>query len=410
MRSAWLLCCVVGVAPPAWADPITYAGALARAETAAPSIEAGKAAAQSARLAVGPAGELPDPELAVGIDNFPVSGPDRYSLNRDEMTMLSAGIMQDVPSGAVRKARTGYASAEARQAEADLGIARLTARLSVAAAWIDLFTAERRVAILRDIAGDIAELGRTTSARLAAATGTPDAALAAKMDAVRIANDIAAAEAEAKAARAELERWIGQLGPDSVGPALPVFDIDPAELRQHVEHHVALTGSSAALDRARAGVEIARAGTQPDWSWSLMYGRRDDSFGDMVSFGLKFQLPLFQASRQSPMIDSKRADVTRAAAERGAVLREHRAMLEARLAARAALSERLARVNEALLPLAQQREDLAKASNAAGALPAVDFINARRANREAQLGRIDLERQLALVSAQLTLEYGEAQP
>ena len=51
----------------------------------------------------------------------------------------------------------------------------------------------------------------------------------------------------------------------------------------------------AALERARASVEIARAGTRPDWSWSLMYGRRDPSFGDMVSFGLKFSLPLFQS-------------------------------------------------------------------------------------------------------------------
>ena len=55
---------------------------------------------------------------------------------------------------------------------------------------------------------------------------------------------------------------------------MPGLPVDPASLREHVEHHVGVTGSSAALERARASVEVARAGTRPDWSWSLMYGRR----------------------------------------------------------------------------------------------------------------------------------------
>ena len=400
MRKAWLLCCVAGFAPAAWADPVTYSEALARAATGAPSIEARAAAAESAHLAIGPAGQLPDPQLALGVDNFPVTGPASFRPGREEMTMMTAGIMQDMPSDALRQARTGIAAADAKQADADLAVARLEARLSTAAAWIELYAAQEKIKILTAIAGDIAELERATSARLASASGSADAALAAKMDAARIADQIATAEAEADAARAELARWIGPFGNDGVGPDLPVFTIDPAGLERDLDHHLVLAGAGASLERARAG-------TQPDWSWSLMYGHRDDDFGDMVSLGVKFSLPLFQASRQSPMIDSKRADVTRASAEREALKRKHEAELGAGLARHRALTDRLARMKSSVLPLAQQREDLAAAANAAGTLPVSDLIAARRANREVQLERIDLERALALTDAQLTLEYGE---
>ena len=130
-------------------------------------------------------------------------------------------------------------------------------------------------------------------------------------------------------------------------------------------------------------------------------------FLDKLIFGEVFSLPLFQASRQSPMIDSKRADVTRASAERDALKRKHEAELGAGLARHRALTDRLARMKSSVLPLAQQREDLAAAANAAGTLPASDLIAARRANREVHLERLDLERELALTDAQLTLEYGE---
>jgi outer membrane protein TolC len=407
MRKAWLLCCVAGFAPAAWADPVTYSEALSRAVNGAPSIAAREAAAESARLAIGPAGQLPDPQLTLGVDNYPVTGPASFRPGREDMTMMTAGIMQDMPSDALRQARTGIAAADAKQAEAELAVARLEARLSTAAAWIELYAAQEKLKILKAIADDTAKLERVTSARLASASGSADAALAAKMDAARIADQIATAEAEADAARAELTRWIGPFGNDGVGPELPAFTIDPAGLERDLDHHLVLVDAGASLERARAGMELARAGTQPDWSWSLMYGHRDDDFGDMVSVGVKFSLPLFQASRQSPMIDSKRADVTRASAERDALKRKHEAELGAGLARHRALTDRLARMKSSVLPLAQQREDLAAAANAAGTLPASDLIAARRAKHEVQLERLDLERELALTDAQLTLEYGE---
>lgn len=408
MRTAWLLCCAVGAAPTAFADPTSFNDAIARAGREAPIVAAGEAATESARLMVKPAGQLPDPQLTLDLQNVPISGADRFALNRDEMTMLNVGIMQDVPSDAARRARQHVAEADFRVAGASLDISRLQASVATAAAWLEAYYAEQRVDLLLALASDAAKLDKATTASLGAGGGKTETLLAARLQAARLEDRIADARFEAAAARAELERWIGSIGPDRLGPAPPIFLIDPAALRDHVQHHVEVAGSSAVLARAEAEVESARAGRDSDWSWSLAYGRRDPAFGDMVSLGLKFSLPLFQSDRQAPAIDAKRADQKRVGSEREALLREHRAMLEAKLAEHVQLSARLVRARDVVLPLAKEQEAVASAAHASGTLDLTALFAIRFEAKEAELDRLDLERRLALVDAYLTLEYGEA--
>ena len=408
MRTAWLLCCAVGIAPAALADPTSFNDAIARAGRDSPSVAAGQAAVESARLLVKPSGQLPDPELAIDLQDFPISGADRFRLNRDEMTMLSVGITQDVPSDASRRARQQMAYADVRVSGAALDIFRLEARVAAASAWLQAFYAEQRAEVLLTLANDAATLERAMIASLGAGAGQPDAALSARLQAARLQDRIADAQFEAAAARAELERWIGPLGPDRLGPTPPVFLIDAAALREHLEHHVELAGSSAVFAKAQAEIEQARAGREPDWSWSLSYGRRDPAFGDMISLGVRFKLPLFQSDRQAPVIDARRADLKRVGLERDALLREHRAMLEARLAEHDQLAGRLIRARDVVLPLARAQEALASASHEAGTLDLAGLFAARLEAKEAELDRLDVERRLALVDAYLTLEYGGA--
>ena len=110
MRKAWLLCCALGLAPSAYAQDLSFNDAIERAAGDGPTIEAHTAALDAARHAVRPAGALPDPQLVVALDNVPVTGVDRYRLNRDEMTMQRVGVMQEMPTGL--HARRAVAQAE----------------------------------------------------------------------------------------------------------------------------------------------------------------------------------------------------------------------------------------------------------------------------------------------------------
>lgn len=409
MRNAWLLCCAIGIAPIARAESLNFADAVARAGADGPTIEARAAGLSAAKRAIKSAGQLPDPQLALGLDSFPVSGPNAGSFTRDDFTWVNVGIMQDMPSGAKRSARTKVAMAGAGRAAAELEVGRLEARLGAAKSWLSLYYAERRQALLDQLASDARAAANTARARLAAG-GAVDDALAAEVDAARLEDRKDDNKATMAAARADLRRWIGNAADARLAEEPPIFSIDPDLFRAHLIRHPALAAMDAETSEAEANVRLARAETHPDWSWGLSYQRRDPRFGDYVSAEVRIGLPLFQGARQRPMINSKLDEVSRIGAERAALLREHSAALESRLAERDALMANLQRARDIRLPLARQRASASVGALAAGASSVTQALDARRDTFEAELDLIDLEERLSELNATLTLEYGDTAP
>jgi outer membrane protein, heavy metal efflux system len=410
MRIAWALACAIGWAGPAHAQDLSFADALERAAIDGPTIAARSAAVEAARRSIGPAGALPDPELVLAIENVPATGPDRYRLDRDEMTMSRVGVMQDMPSFAELGARRAMARAQADRAGAGLELGRLEARLGAAQAWIGLYYAERRIALLERLAREARASAEAARGRLASGAGGVDEAIAAEVDAARFEDRVAEVGASLVAMRGELRRWIGEAADEPLSAEAPVFNMDEEMLRQQLRRHPALAAYEAESAAARAGLRMARAERWPGWSWELSYGRRDPVLEDMVSVEVRVGLPLFQPWRQGPLIDARRADVARVGAEREAMLREHVAMLEARLAQHAALAASVARARDVRLPLSRQRAEAASGAFAAGSANASALIAARRDALETELDLIALEERLALTGAALTLQYAETAP
>jgi outer membrane protein TolC len=409
MRIAWLACCVLGVVPSAHAQELRYQDAIVRAEEG-PSIVARRAGARAAELSVGPAGQLPDPQLVLGLQNVPIEGPDAYRLGRDTMTMQTVGIMQDMRSGAERRARRAIAEADAGRAEAGLDLARLEARLGAARAWIATYYAVRRVAILSALAREARASAQAARGRLAAGGANVDAAIATEIEAARMEDRSADAAAAVIAARAELRRWIGDGANEPLASDEPQFAIDAEHMRAHLLRHPALRAFQAEAVAAEAGVRMARTERVPDWSWTAMYQRRDDAYGDMASVEVRIGLPLFQTWRQGPMVEARRSDQARVASEGAAAEREHLAVLEAGLADYAATTANLDRARATRLPLARQRAEAAAGAFSAGAMSADALIAARRDALEAELDVIGLSERRALLGAALTLQYAEAAP
>src|SRR4029079_17672321 len=91
-------------ASPAGAQPLTLDRALELARARSQAVVAQDSAAAAARELAVAAGQLPDPPLTVGINSLPVTGPDRFSLTDDFMTMRSIGVMQEFTREGKRKA------------------------------------------------------------------------------------------------------------------------------------------------------------------------------------------------------------------------------------------------------------------------------------------------------------------
>jgi outer membrane protein, heavy metal efflux system len=334
----------------------------------APEVNAQTSGLEAAQALVESAGRLPDPELVVGVDNLPVTGPDAYSITDDFMTMRKIGVMQEFPRAAKRRLQHDWAAAEADLAGAQLAQTRLDVARQAAQAWIGRSTAETALQELLALEPEV-ELG-AVAARAAVAAGRASSAegLAAEAAAARLANRILETQGEARRARSELARWIGVDAdrPLAAMPALDRLPTAPEALLETMHRHGALLPFESQLAAARADVELARAERRPDWSAELAYAERGSEFSDMVSLEFRIGLPLFARHRQNPAIAARGAELRRLEAERDSEVRMHTAELKQMLIDWERLGAQLGQVERELLPLSRERSRAALAAYRAG--------------------------------------------
>lgn len=389
----------------ALAEPLTFAEALARAEADAPVLRARGLEVDARRSSTVSAGQLPDPRLGVGLDNYPISGPPAFTFGGDEMTMARVGISQDVPNLAKRHAQTGRAQADLGLAEANRAAELRRVRVAAAVAWIDLAYAERRLAALDQALSELARYVSPVASSVASGSARPAQTLDIKQGLAKLEDRRSEVVAEVSRARAALARWTGDPMPEIAGP-LPDYAIDPAALRAALHRHPDLLVAAGRVRAAEAGVAAARAEKRPDWSFDVSYGRRADRYGDMVSVGATVTLPLFASKRQDPMIASNIAIEGAAIAEREDTRRALAADLEAGLADHVMHHEQWVRARDTLLPLARQRADLETASYSAGRATLLDLIQSQSELVDDSLTALDREATVARDAVRLVLTYG----
>ncbi len=393
------------LASAAQAAPLTYGQALEIAAANAPSLRAAALQVEAAKASAKAAGALPDPKLALGLDNFPVSGPPAGRFGADEMTMGRVGYSQDMPSAAKRQARIGRAEADIVAAGAEGAVEARQVRVAAALAWIELLYAQRKLTALDGVLAQLGPLWAAAPSGVASGRSRPAQALEAAQMRAALEDRRSEAVSELGQARAALTRWTGDPDPQAIGQA-PDLDLDPVALKAALDRSPTLLARDAAARQARADVALAKADKRPDWSWEVAYQRRDPMFGDMVSAGVSVSLPLWGRSRQDPMIAARAAGASRADAQREDARRALAAQLDADLADHVMHHEQWLRARDTLLPLARQRADLETAGYGAGTAALPDVLAAFASLSDVQLNTLDREAAVAVDAARLSLTYG----
>lgn len=388
------------------AEPLSYAGAIARAVAFTPDLKAAELGVDAARAAARPAGALPDPKASVGFTDFPISGPLAGHPERDDFSMLTLGFSQEVPNRAKRRARVGRAEAEVTQNEAQQAVTAREVQVAAALAWIDLYYAQKKLGALDALSRELKVDAETADARLTSGASRPAATLEPEQLLARLADRRETLRAAVTKARATLERWTGVASPEPFGAA-PELRLNEAALRSGLERLPQLLLKSAMVRTAEADRGLAKAEKRSDWGYEVEYSHRDPRFGDYISGKLTFSLPLFSASRQDPIVAARGATVARAYAEREATRRELRAALDGDLAEHAMHHANLARAEATLVPLARRRVELETASYRARTASLTDVLAARRDLVEAELDRLDREADTVRDQARIALTYGE---
>ncbi|MCU1748438.1 TolC family protein [Pseudomonas sp. 6D_7.1_Bac1] len=389
------------------AAPLTLDEALRLAENNAPTLNAEAARLQAATADAIPAGELPDPKLLLGVQNYPISGPNRGSLNDDSMTSQMVGVVQQVPNRDKRQARVEVAEAAVDRAQAQGRIERLSVRQATAQAWINLYSVARKEALFKDFYQENRLLAETVRAQIAGGRGQPADAVTPKQEAARLEEQQDELTRLRASATAALKRWIGPAAKDSPVGNLPVWPVDALGYSHKLQDHPVLSAFAPMTREAEAKVREAEAEKKSDWSWEVDYQRRSREFGDMVSVQLSFDLPLFPDKRQNPKVAARHAELNQLEAEQEAVTRKHTEELEQDLADYQRLNRAVQRSQASLLPLAREKVELSMASYRAGKGDLMSVIAARRELIDARLKHTDYEEQRALTGARLYFAYGE---
>lgn len=401
------LLAVIAVSTPAQADPLTFEDALARSRANAPSLQAKALGVDASRAARKAAGALPDPKLTLGIDGFPISGPNAFRPSREDFAAVRIGVSQDIPNPAKRRAQRIRADADIVIADAQAAREERDVEVGTATAWITLAFAQRRVAALDSVRARLSRLVSTTPSAVADGTARPAQTLAGKQAMALLDDRRDQLVAAVARARADLMRWTGDADPAVAGP-MPVFAVDGANLRAAVDSNPLLAQVNAGIGRADAEVRLAEAERRPDFGVDVAYQHRDPRFGDMVSAGVTIGLPFIRRDRQNALIAASYAEAGKVRAEQEAARRELTARLDAELADHALHHAQWRRSRDTLEPLARERVDLEVASYGAGRAGLLDVVDAHSALVGTMLDTLDREAMVAIDEARLILTYRSA--
>ncbi len=398
----------------AWGQgPLTLADALRIAEARAPTLAASTAAAQGAREMAVAAGQLPDPVFRAGVDNLPVNGPDAFSLERDFMTMRRVGLMQEYVSTDKREARQQRDMREARRFEAEGEMSRSEVKTDVASIWYDRLFAKRAEALLQGLADELGMQQRAIEAQIASGKAVAADALAARALAIQTQDKITTVRRQQQASTARLERWLGDaaqrtVSDDTAGPS----ETELTALAAHESHdlhdipHLRLLATQVAV--ADADVTVAEQNRTPNWSWEIAYAQRGPSYSNMISVGVSVPIPINRGSRQDRELAARLAQRDQARDLLEDARRRHNAAFNALRIDWQSLTDRERELQASLLPVVQQRADAQLAAYRGGQQNLGAVLEARRAEVDARLQILDLERDAAHVWSQLEYTYLDA--
>lgn len=398
------LCC--GFALGASAQTLSFEQALQTALERAPSLQGRLASVQGAAALQTSAAQLPDPKLSIGLADFPVNGPNRGSLTRDDFTMRQIGYAQEVPNRAKRAARADAAQARTEREQALLQVERQMIRRETGLAWLAAYFLQARLELLEQHVAHQQVLLDTAPSQLAAGKISAADVSAIRLDALALTDQQDELARELQQAMSQLQRWAGAVALESAPATASAFVLSgsppswPAAstlLLQQLERNpeVALLAPQGRL--AAAEMREAQAAAQGDWGWSVNYGKRSRAFGDLASVQFTFELPVAPGQRQQPQVLARQKELARIDAERDDLLRKLAQEAQALLAEHDELQRKLGRTLKQALPLANQRVQVQLAAFESGKATLAGVQEARIKTTDIQLRVLELQGRQAAV-------------
>ena len=378
--------------------------ALQMATQRSASSQASAASVQASREMAAKADQLPDPMLKFGVDNLPVSGPDKFSLTRDFMTQRRVGVEQQWVSLDKRTARAerGQRAVESEEANYLTNVAKV--REETAVAWINVLYAQRTMELLKALENETNQDLTTGQAALRGGKVGALDVLQAQLTLSQAQDRTRKGEQALKSARTALTRWIAT-PVETVSGTLPALmsHVSNLPVEELEKYHPMLLNARRAITLADAETTVATKERNPDWSFEAGYAQRGSQYSNMVSVGVSIPLPVNRAQKQDRDIAEKSALGTKARMQYEDALQELRAEIQDQSLTLTSLKERATQLKSQLLPTASQQVEVATAAYRSGTGNLAAVFNARRMALDAEMQVLDVEKEAATTWAKLEL-------
>lgn len=309
---------------------------------------------------------LPDPELTIGIRDFPVTGPNVFSPTADDFTMYTIGVMREQVRRSKREAESARLRAEAFASRAGASVQERRIQRDVMVAWIDAVEARAKQRLLDRLISDLKLGHQVMEAGIPTGSSTPALALQMQAEIALARAQASKARGDEVRARAAMGRWIGAAAQRDLPDRVPALELPPrAQAAAIVARHPQVLAAQAQEQATRRQVDVATADRKRDLTWSVMYGWRPE-YGDLVSASVSFPLLINKAQRQNRRIAeaTARADAARLRTED--TKRELAGAFEMALADYNSADAQLALINSQAVPSLEASFAAAEARYGAG--------------------------------------------
>ena len=337
------------IVAPAYARPDTPL-TLAEAEDLALAEEPGQLALEARAAALDEraivAGELPDPMLRVGLNNFPLESG---GFSTEGMTQAMVGYRQAFPAGKTRSLSYEKFGLLSDQMSENANARGRSVRTAAQKAWLELYFLDRAETLIRESRPFFADLAEITRSLYAVGRKTQQDVLRAELELSRLDDRLIDIERRRGRARSALTEWIGEDARRPVASSFPNWNsLAPlTDLKKGLRSHPALLAAGAQVDANAAGVKIADERSKPSWALDIGYGYREgnlpngDPRSDLVTVGVTVGLPFFRKKSVDSTLTAALQDRSAAKSSMLRLERELGSQLEAEHAQWRELTRRL---------------------------------------------------------------------
>lgn len=324
---------------------------IARALAQAPSLAVLDARLSAVEARIGAADAPADPmiELALQDAGFP-----RWTVGREEMSMVGLEWKQTWLDGRRRQAQRAVATADRDRADADRRWQRAALAREIRRRYAAVYTLDEERQTVEAARELLDLLGATLRGRYAAGEIDQAALLRLQLEAQRLEERATDLAAERQALVIELNTLAGMAPDEPLGlvSALPATEW-PAEQDRPPAHAAALQVATREIELAQAELAVAESELRPKWSTRAMAASRG-RLDPVVTLAVGLEWPRWRARKQAQQRLAAERSVAAARADLTATTIELRGRLALAHAQWERAQTQLLRYREGLIPLSTE--------------------------------------------------------